>query len=126
MPDDNAAPPAAPPAIKLGKHEEKEVLGVGLIVRNTGDGLSSAMDVDPVILKHGDRVGVYIEGEVVDLHFPGVKETKGVRRLHVINADVGIVVDDREMMQEAIADMQDRKKLKDEAEVGIQRFPEIG
>lgn len=108
--------------VKLGKHEGKTVAGVGLIIRGTGDGLSQAMELDPVILKHGDRVGIYIEGDVVDLHFPGVKGTNSVRRVAVVNADAGYIVEDRSEMAEILREQADRAQRKAEAEAGVGQF----
>lgn len=112
-------------AVKLGKHEGRDILATPLIIRGTGDGLSAAMDLDPVVLKIGDRVGVYLEGDVVDLHFPSVKGTNGVNRTAVVKADIGFIVEDRSAMAETLDEQRERAALKAEEDIGVQRFPDI-
>lgn len=116
MPDLNPA--------TLGSHEGRTVSASRVSIKAVGDGLSAAMELDPIIAKVGDRVGVYIEGEVVDVHFPRMKDTEDVARTHIIKADTGVVMDTLEMAT-LIEDVKDRKLLADETAAGVQRFPMV-
>lgn len=48
----------------LEMYDGRDVVGVAMKLTNAGDGLSSAMKLDPVRLHHGDRVLVLVEAVV--------------------------------------------------------------
>ena len=109
----------------LGDHEGRSVTVSRVAIKGVGDGLSAAMELDPILAKVGDRVGVYVEGDVIDVHFPRLQDSDDVARTHVIKVDTGVVLDTAEMA-DLITDVKERKTLADEAAAGVQRFPQVG
>lgn len=61
-------------ATKLGTYKGREIVGAAMALRNAGDGLSEAMQLEPVDLEIGQRVHIVIEA-VVDQHklVPAIK-----------------------------------------------------
>lgn len=51
----------------LGTYKGREIVSAAMALRNAGDGLSEAMQLDPVELEIGQRVHIVIEA-VVDQH----------------------------------------------------------
>lgn len=125
------APAAAPEPIRLGKHEGRAVLATRITPKTGANVMEPAMELDPVVYKTGDRVGLYIEGEIVDLHFPIVKGTDGVARVHILKVDKGIPVDPAEMaaqfeaMEKRTAERAAAAQLQAEKDAGIDRFPDV-
>ncbi len=82
----------------LGEYNGRPIVGTGIIIRNTGDGLSKAMTVDPRDLTIGDQVYVLLEATCVDMHYP-VEDPKypaigGVRRIPVLSAGTATFIDE--------------------------------
>lgn len=101
-------------------HEGQPVLTARLVIRNTGDGLSSAMDMDPVVLHNNDEVYVVIKAHIVDHAFPNVKDTNGVARVHIAKATEGIILDPEMVRQidPQLAEMRRRVAAAEAAENG--------
>lgn len=103
----------------LGKDEHgRDIIDVGIIVRNTGDGLSAAMQADPGMaldLVQGGKVFLVIEAEVIDVHWP-VEDKKypaigGVRRQPVLRAGLGTLVGHEDAsLREVIEKQRDRNR----------------
>lgn len=106
----------------LGSFEGSPVLGTAIKVRNTGDGLSASVKVDPVILRQHDRVYVVMECDVIDVQHPIVKDTEGVCRTAVLRAGNATIVD-RELVAAHLAAQAERIQLAREAEAGVTRLP---
>lgn len=103
----------------LGKFEGADVVGTSLILRNTGDGLSKAMEVEPATLHVGDVVSFGGEGEVVGVRYDSAGEgTDDLIRVHIIRAGVVMLVD-ADVLSEAI----DAQKLAIEKLEGVERLP---
>lgn len=113
----------SPPPVKLAKMDGKEVLAVSLAIRNTGDGLSDAMMIDPVELHHGDNVDILVRGRVIDVQSPEIKDTNGVNRKHIVRAFEGIIVSS-DIAEPMLADQRARVKKRREEEAGIDQFPD--
>jgi predicted RNase H-like nuclease (RuvC/YqgF family) len=119
-----------PEPVKLGKHEGREVLVSRIIPKTGSNVMEPAMDLDPIVAKIGDRVGMYIEGEIVDLHFPLVKSTNGVARTHILKVDKGLVVDTAEFadsmaeLEKRAEERRDAAQRAEEEAAGIGRLAE--
>lgn len=100
----------------LGKFEGKPVLGSG-VKCNLGGGLKDALTIDPISLKLGERMYLVIEGEVVDVQHPKVKDTDGVRRNHVLQVKAAAITD-RVSVEKLL---EDQARRIEEAQ-GIQRL----
>ncbi len=72
--------------ISLGSFDKKPVLATGIRITNAGDGLSKALQVDPKVMHHNEKIYVVLETEVTNVAFPPVKDTDGVQRLHTLRA----------------------------------------
>jgi hypothetical protein len=71
-----------------------EIVGRGLIIRNTGDGLSKAMQADPVDLPIGATVAYGVTGTVVEHKLVEVPDSGGKLRLvAVVKADGAVKID---------------------------------
>lgn len=94
----------------LYEEEGLPVTGVLLIIRKTGDGLSSAMALDPEILRHGDIVDVVLRCEVQEVsHVPeDAKEPKGPQlRKQILHAQTAKVMEN-DVIGEALAEQERR------------------
>lgn len=111
--------------MELGSFEGSPVLGVAIKVKNTGDGLSKSVKVDPVILRQHDRVYVVMECDVVDVQHPVVKDTDGVCRTAVLRAGNATIVD-KDLVIAHLAAQAERIQLAREAEAGVTRLPLAG
>ena len=59
-----------------------------------GDGLSDALELDPVELEHGDKVYVVLGCIVTKVGFDPIKDSDDLRRVHTIRATFGRLVDE--------------------------------
>ena len=53
--------------VKLGKFEKRDIVGMAIAIHKTGDGLSAAVEIEPVELHIGDRGFIVMEYEVVNI-----------------------------------------------------------
>ena len=85
--------PDPDPAAKLdlGRHKGRDILSVGMEVRNTGHGLSESVAVDPVQLTHKQRVRVIFECEVEKIRYDGIKDTDGLQEVYMLVALGGTI-----------------------------------
>lgn len=118
---------------ELDSFEGMPVTGTRLVIRNTGDGLSDAMEVAPEVYHVGDEVGVFIRGKVVDVQHPVVKAKKddetedlSVTRVHIVRARSAVVLDDGPLQGKLIAIIAKQKSSLDakrEAARGQDQLP---
>lgn len=98
----------------LGLFEGRTVIGVEVIVRKTGDGLSEAVKVEPRLVQVGDEGYIVFAYKCVDLHFPAENRQNpaegGVRRAQVLDAGVATFIDD-DVVRDAI-ERQAEKNLR--------------
>lgn len=81
-------------AAKLGKHDGKEIVGCSIAVRNAGDGLSKALQVEPRIIKDGSKVYILMEGTVHGIDYKDVPNDESkTMRVHVVKAGTATLVD---------------------------------
>ncbi len=73
---------------KLGTFEGHDVVAATVKITKAGDGLSSALKLDPVQLGIGDEVHVVLRGVVRDVIFTPTKDDPDDRtRVHVVVTD---------------------------------------
>lgn len=97
------------------------VLGSTVSIRNTGDGLSQAMKVEPVELEIGRKVYVVLECEVEKhRHEPANADSprSGLVLVNMLKAGRATLVD-----QDLVAAALDQQSKKLEEAEGIQRLP---
>ena len=98
---------------ELGNFEGRPIIATRMTVTNTGEGLTDAMTIDPMVLHHGDEVFLLMKGVVSDIRMPEVKGTEAVARHHVIRAVEATIVD--EVLAEPVLAVQ-RQRLRDAIE----------
>lgn len=101
----------------LTPFDGKDVLSAGIAIRNAGDGLSEALSVDPQEFHHGEKVYVVLECEVDKVRFDPVKDSDGLRRVHVFKAGTATIVD-----ESIVATQLDDQRRKIEAAAGVRRL----
>lgn len=113
-------------AIELTPFDGKDVIAVGINVRNAGDGLSDSLNIEPREFHHGDKVYVVMETECVGIGYDPVKNTSALRRVHTLKAGTATIVDEAEVkaMIEAQAAKNEIERLriqreKDEAKGNV-------
>lgn len=109
----NGALPSA-----LGTFDGMQVLNTGIRITNAGDGLSAALQVDPKIMHHGEKIYVVLETEVVNVAFPPIKDTDGVTRLHTLRAGRATIVD-----ADMVADVLEAQQHRIDAAAGKHQLP---
>lgn len=110
-------------APKLGEFEGRKVTKTTISVRNAGDGLSKAMEVDPQLLHQGDTVYVVMECKVGPVEFDVVKNSDtDATRKHVLRAGAATIVDAK-LVQHAVEAQTQVILEAREHELGIQQLP---
>jgi hypothetical protein len=104
--------------LQLPDFEGTPVYSAAMVVRNLGDGLSKAVATDPRALHQRDKVFFVVEGEVVDVSHPLLKDTDGLTRKHVVAAQLTTFVD-----ESIVRDMLDAQQIKNDELAGIQQLP---
>lgn len=81
--------------VKLKKFENKDVVGTSIKVTRAGDGLSSALDVDPIAIPQGAKVYLILETECIDVQHPRAKANNAnlLMRKHVLQTSRAMIVD---------------------------------
>ena len=103
----------------LGELEGEDVLSVGIIVRNVGDGLSQAMEVSPVATQRGSYVTIAIRARLDELQFKPIKDTDGLKRVEVYKADTATILAGNAAVEKALDKQQ---RLIDE-QLGSRKSP---
>lgn len=100
----------------LGTFDDKDVIRTSIAVTNAGDGLSSAMKVDPQLFHLGDKVYVVLECEVSDVKFRPLKDDDQLLdRVHTLRAGGATIVDEDLVREHLEAQAARIRKAKDEA-----------
>lgn len=102
----------------LTPFESRDVASIAIIVRNTGDGLSEAVAVDPVELHVGEKVTVALECEVEKIRFDPIRDTDDLRRVQILKAGAATFIENK-VVSKALAEQVKRI----EAGKGVQRLP---
>jgi hypothetical protein len=103
---------------KLKPFESRDVLQASMRITRAGDGLSTALTIDPVELHIGDTLFVLLECQVGAIELRPIKDTEVLVRKHTLVAGVGTVVT-AEWAGEAIAE---QRRLNLEA-AGVHELP---
>lgn len=104
---------------KIGEFEGSPVVGTTLILRNTGDGLSQAMEIDPVKMKVGEVVNLVIEAEVVGIRHDAAKDDdESLVRVHILRAGISKIVN-----AELVAGVLEEQRIAIEKLTGVERLP---
>lgn len=102
----------------LGTFEGAQVLNTTIAITNAGDGLSAAMQVDPVLLHLGDTVYVVLECEVGKIRFDPIKNTEAVGRIQVLRAGTATIIE-ADAVREAITTQAERIRMAAEKKAGV-------
>lgn len=78
----------------FSKFEGKDIDSTKVEIRNTGSGLSDAMNVDTVELHHSDKVYVVLECEVEKVRFDPIRDSRALARVHMLVAGDATIVDE--------------------------------
>lgn len=97
---------------------DRDVSECAVQITNTGDGLSAALEVDPVELAHGDTVYVVLKGTVTKVSYAQVKDSDELRRVHTIRTTFGTIVD-----EPGARKALDGARRKIEHGIGVHRIP---
>lgn len=106
----------------LKPFEGREVSSTSIRITNAGDGLSEALQIDPLAMRIGERVYVVLECDVSKIRHEARKATKGEEsdptdlvRVQILRANAATLVD-KELVGDAINAQKDRiQEAKDEA-----------
>lgn len=102
----------------LKKYEGREVVGTAIKVTKAGDGLSAALEIEPVELHHDDVVYLVLKTKVAQVvHKASRKGSKSLIRSHVLETEAATIVDGQE-----VAALLEAQALKIEEAQGIQRL----
>lgn len=103
----------------LGKFEGRKVDAVGIEIRNSAGGLNEALKVDPAEWHLEDEVVVVLRCKVTKIRHDPLKDTDGLRRVHILDAEDATVIEDDGMITTAL----DEQKKRIELASGVQRLP---
>lgn len=117
--------------MSLPKFEGKPVTEATIRITKAGDGLSAALDLEPVALHQGDVVYYVIRGVVEQVnHRPTKAGAKSLARQHTIAVsgittlpkDVAepMIAEAEERIQEMLAEAEREEERKREAEKGVE------
>lgn len=100
----------------LDPFEGREVVAGTIKVTNAGDGLSTALAVDPVAYHHGQKVTVVLDCEVTQVnHIESAPDADTLVRVHTFKTHNATVVD-RDLVEAHLQTQADRiQKARDEA-----------
>lgn len=102
----------------LHTFDGRDVVTTSVQITNAGDGLSSALTVDPQEFSHGDIVCVVLRCEVTKVGFVPVKDTDVLNRIHTLRTGTATIVDEK--LVKKVLDDQERKL---ELARGVTRLP---
>lgn len=108
------------PVEGLSRFEGHDVIASSIAIRNAGDGLSAALQVEPVAYAHGHKVYVVLECDVADVQHPPAVPNQyqgALVRKHIFKTVAGTVVD-----EELVRDVLDAQQKKIEEAAGVQRI----
>lgn len=82
---------------QLPKFEGRDTIAAALTLHKTGNGLETAINLDPTVLHVGDVVELVVRAEVVKVIHETPKKGSGVIRKHQLDATVIRLVDSPEV-----------------------------
>lgn len=116
----------ANPLGKLPDYLGVPVVRTAIAIRNTGDGLSQAMAIDPVVYPPGTRLTVVLDcvvhGHDHDRILDKGDDTGTMLLTQVLKAGTAVIVD-RDLVADVLDAQAERIQLAKEAAAGVQRLP---
>lgn len=97
--------------------EGLDVVTTKVIIKNTGDGLSQAMAIEPQVIAVFDRKFVVLEVECDAVNHRRVKDTEVLERVVVLKAETATFVDEH-----LVKDVLDAQRLAIEKAKGLERL----
>ncbi len=108
------------PGQGLGKYKGYQITGTSIVVTNLGDGLSKAVDVEPLVVKLGDRAYVAVEVKKVNDKYVlevdnktqqvvGVELVQTFSAMAATFADPALVAEAIDVMTERIKTLEDER-----------------
>lgn len=94
----------------LDPFEGQDVLSVGIEIPGAAGGLREALKIDPVQLHKGDKAYVLLETTTDKIRFDPVKDSDGLKRVHILAVEQGMLVD-----ESLVRDHLDRQRERVEA-----------
>lgn len=95
-----------------------KILASGVSMPGASGGLNKALAVNRLELDPGEELTLVVHAKVKELRFPGVKDTDGFQRHHVLQ-----VLEVAPIDPDAVAAAVDEQRRKQEEAAGIQRLP---
>jgi hypothetical protein len=102
----------------LKPFDDRDVTEATIRIVRAGDGLSDALEVDPVEFALDDIVHVVLRCQVTRIAYEEIKDSDELRRVHTLRATSGTIVDE----QFAKAVLAEQQTLIERAR-GVQRLP---
>lgn len=102
----------------LHNFDGREVVATSVQITNAGDGLSSALSIEPEEFSHGQIVCVVLRCEVTKVGFVPVKDTDRLTRVHTLRTGTAAIVD-----QSLVQDLLDKQQVKIDEAAGRSRLP---
>jgi hypothetical protein len=106
-------------ATVLGTFEGSPIIESSIAIVGAGDGLSKALEVDPVLIGLGDRKFVVLETHASQVKFKAHKDAANMLvKTIVLSADVATIVD-----EDLVRDVLDAQITLQEEAAGIKKLP---
>lgn len=102
----------------LHDFDGREVVATSVQITNAGDGLSSALSIEPQEFSHGEIVCVVLRCEVSKVGFVPVKDTDRLTRVHTLRTGTATIVDPK-----LVQDLLDQQQVKIDEAQGRSRLP---
>jgi hypothetical protein len=103
----------------LHQFEGYDVIASTVAIVRAGDGLSQAMEVEPIELAIGDTVRIVLEATVTKIRLERVSgDTLALRRVHVLTAGIATIVD-----HEWATGVLAAQRIRIEQAKGVQQLP---
>ena len=116
----------------MGKKKIKTVGGRPVVaqkmsLRRVGDGLSSALEVEPLDMSIGDSIVLVVRGHVAGVNLvesdPKDPDNDDLDEVLVVHGGTITVADDTAELKEMLDAQAEQNKLLEERKKGIQRIP---
>jgi RecA/RadA recombinase len=106
-------------ATALDPFEGRPVVATKIILTRTGDGLSQAMEIAPLVLHHGQVVDLVVRSQVAKIRHDEDKGEGGdLIRVQILEAQALTVVDNagvRKLLDKHLADLARQKEVDGQA-----------
>lgn len=107
--------------MSLPDFEGVEVGAVAIKVTKAGDGLSEALEMEPIAHKSGETVCMVVKGKIAGIAHVSVKGAETLKRVETLAVDEAAVIDEG-----LLADVLDDQRHRIEAHKGVRRLDFVG